>query len=77
MAVSRFKAKHGCYVFGKLRRTDFLPVDPRPSAEEVLERGDSSATSSEGESGVEFVGGFGEGWDSDDSETCMNLDDSG
>ena len=26
VGVSRFKSQAGCYLFGKLRRTDFLPV---------------------------------------------------
>ena len=26
VAVSRFKKRSGVYVYGKLRRTDFLPV---------------------------------------------------
>ena len=26
VGISRFRSRHGCYLYGKLRRTDFLPV---------------------------------------------------
>ena len=38
VAVSRFQSKGGVYIFGKLRRTDFLPVGPELESE-VLKRG--------------------------------------
>ena len=38
VGCSRFKSRAGCHLFGKLRRTDFLPVG-EPTADEVLERG--------------------------------------
>jgi hypothetical protein len=38
VAVSRFKTRAGVYLWGKLRRTDFLPVGPEKE-DEVLERG--------------------------------------
>lgn len=38
MAVSRFKSRAGCFLYGKTPRTDFLPVGD-PCKEEVLERG--------------------------------------
>ena len=38
VGVSRFRTKAGCHLFGKLRRTDFLPVgEPNPETE-VLQR---------------------------------------
>ena len=38
VAVSRFRAQAGCYLFGRLRMTDFLPVGEQQPAE-VCERG--------------------------------------
>ena len=44
VACSRFKSRAGCYVYGKLRRSDFLPVgDEKP--DEVLQRGYESVSS--------------------------------
>ena len=48
VAVSRFKSRAGVYLYGKLRRTDFLPVGEEKE-DEVLERGYSSANTSEDE----------------------------
>ena len=45
MAVSRFKSRDGCYLYGSMRRTDFLPVGDELE-EEVLERSIESASSS-------------------------------
>ena len=56
VAVSRFKQKARCYLYGKIRRTDFLPVNPREGAKEVCERGALSESSSEDESGIELAG---------------------
>ena len=38
VAGSRFKSKSGCYLYGKLRVSDFLPVG-EPRADEITERG--------------------------------------
>ena len=38
VGVSRFRTRLGCYLYGKLRRTDFLPVGEE-QADEVLQRG--------------------------------------
>ena len=46
VAVSRFVSRKGCYLYGKLRRTDFLPVGEEKE-DEVLERGWDSVTSSD------------------------------
>lgn len=46
VGVSRFKTRDGCHFFGRLRRTDFLPVGPELD-DEVLERGIASASSSD------------------------------
>ena len=50
VAVSRFMFRHTCFIFGKLRRTDFLPVGPELETE-VLERGYLSMDSDEEEHG--------------------------
>ena len=54
VAVSRFKTRAGVHVFGKLRRTDFLPVGDEKE-DEVLERGILSETSDEDEIGMEHI----------------------
>ena len=55
VAASRFKKRSGCYLYGKLRRTDFLPVGP-DLEEEVLERGYSSVSSGDSEgAGLEYA----------------------
>ena len=55
VAVSRFKSRVGCHVFGKLRRTDFLPVG-MPMDTEVLERGYESKSSGADEGrGLEYA----------------------
>jgi hypothetical protein len=48
VAVSRFKTRAGVYVFGRLRRTDFLPVGEERE-DEVLERGYNSLSSDDEE----------------------------
>ncbi len=56
VAVSRFKSRSGCHLYGKLRRTDFLPVGA-PREDEVLERGLLSASSEDDmESGLQYLG---------------------
>ena len=56
MAVSRFVSRKGCYLYGKLRRTDFLPVGEERE-DEVLERGwDSVTSSSDSEHGLQYIG---------------------
>ena len=55
VACSRFKSREGCYVFGKLRRSDFLPAGPE-QAGEILERGYDSVSSSDDEGkGLEYA----------------------
>ena len=46
VAVSRFESRAGCYLYGNMRRTDFLPVGDERE-EEVLERSIASASSSD------------------------------
>ena len=46
VGTSRFKSRTGCHVYGKLRRTDFLPVGGIED-DEVLDRGYESVSSDE------------------------------
>jgi len=55
VAVSRFKSREGCFLYGKLRQTDFLPVGEGIDSE-ILERGVLSETSDSDEAGIECVG---------------------
>ena len=48
VGVSRFKTRAGCFLYGKLRVTDFLPVGEAKD-DELLERGVQSETSDEDE----------------------------
>ena len=55
VAVSRFKTRDGCFLYGKLRQTDFLPVGEGIDSE-ILERGVLSETTDSDEEGMEFIG---------------------
>ena len=46
VGASRFRAREGCYLYGRIRRTDFLPVG-EPQEEEVTVRGMQSESSDE------------------------------
>ena len=54
MAVPRFRSRSGVYLYGRLRRTDFLPVGEE-SPGEVLERGYDSASTDEEDGGLEYA----------------------
>ena len=55
VGVSRFRSREGVYIFGKLRRTDFLPVGPELETE-VLQRGYDSVDSDDEEgAGLEYA----------------------
>ena len=55
VAVSRFKSRQGVYMFGKLRRSDFLPVGPEQE-HEITERGYYSLESDDDEGrGLEYA----------------------
>ena len=79
VACSRFKTRSGCHLYGKVRRTDFLPVGGGPE-QEVLERGYLSESSDDEDgSGMDQAlggcgGAFGE-CDSGDEHACaMDVD---
>ena len=74
VACSRFKTRAGCFLYGRLRVSDFLPVgglreDGKIRDEEVLERGYLSV-SSDGDDGEGIALAYGNplagGMDSDD-----------
>ena len=46
VGASRFRSREGCFLFGRIRRTDFLPVG-EPQEDEVIERGILSESSDE------------------------------
>ena len=53
VACSRFKSRHGVYLYGKLRRSDFLPVGPTKETDQI-ERGYESDSSD----GSNYSGGL-------------------
>ena len=55
VAVSRFKSREGCFLYGKLRQTDFLPVGEDLDSE-ILDRGVLSETTDTEDEGREYVG---------------------
>ena len=55
VGVSRFRSQAGCYLFGKLRRTDFLPVGPEKE-DEVTQRGLQSESTDSNDEGLEHYG---------------------
>ena len=71
---SRFKSSEGCFLYGKLRQTDFLPVGEGIESE-ILERGVFSETSDSDEEGIEFVGAGSDPYFSvDDIQVVHNPD---
>ena len=46
VGASRFRSREGCFLYGRIRRTDFLPVG-EPQEHEVTERGIESESSDE------------------------------
>ena len=55
VAVSRFKSREGCFLYGKLRQTYFLPVGEDLESE-ILDRGVLSETTATEDEGREYVG---------------------
>ena len=70
VACSRFKAREGCYLFGKLRRSDFLPAGAEKETEQ-LERGYESEDSG----GSDYSGGLEHAFRESDSDFLSGLDD--
>ena len=55
VGCSRFKSRQACYLYGKLRRSDFLPVGDQKEGE-VVERGYESLDSDDDEGlGLEYA----------------------
>ena len=55
VVASRFRTRGGCYLYGHLRRTDFLPVGGEGEAE-VLERGYESLSDDDDDGrGIEYA----------------------
>ena len=68
VACSRFKTRAGCYLYGKLRVSDFLPAG-EAKEDEVLERGCYSVSSDDSEGcGLEYA------FQPDDSEYIDSID---
>ena len=67
VAVSRFRTKAGCHLYGKMRRTDFLPVGDEASDEDI-ERTAVSQSESDSEDGS------GPMYDSDDDDDPFGID---
>ena len=70
VAVGRFKLRQGCFLYGRLRRTDFLPVGEE-QADEVFER-DVESQSTDSDCGVALEYCY-----SDESDEEAYLDDHG
>ena len=74
VAVSRFRSRAGCHVFGKLRRSDFLPVG-EPKEDEVLERGYESRDSDvDGGTGMEYMDMYASRWVQEDDTAVSDED---
>ena len=69
VACSRFKSQNGGYLYGKLRRSDFLPVGASKDSEQV-ERGYQSESSD----GSDYSGGLEHAHRESDSDYQLELD---
>ena len=75
VAVSRFRTRAGCHLYGKLRRSDFLPVGEDKESEQ-LDRGYYSLNSSDSEyDGAENYG-HGMYGENDSSSEEYNADEA-
>ena len=72
VAVSRFMYRKSCYLYGKLRRTDFLPVGP-DKEDEVFDRGVDSQDTDADEQG-DFDWGLRQVPDDALSDTVLEAD---
>ena len=74
VAVSRFKSKEGCFLYGTLRQTDFLPVGEGTESE-ITERGVLSESNDSDEEFIECVGAGSDPYFSvDDIKFALNPD---
>ena len=76
--LTKYRVPEGVYLYGKLRRTDFLPVG-EDKEEEVLERGwDSETSSDNSEHGIQYYGGLSgaaDGMNSEEDSDGMNSEE--
>jgi hypothetical protein len=68
VAISRFRTRAGCHLYGKLRQSDFLPVGIDRD-DEVWERGEDSMNSDSSEYERHHVGADPDEPNSSDSES--------
>ena len=74
VAVSRFKAREGCYLYGKVRQSDFLPVGDGTKSE-ITERGVLSESADSEEEFMETIGAGSDPYFSvDDIVAVLNPD---
>ena len=75
VAISRFRTRAGCHLYGKLRSSDFLPVGEEKD-DEHLERGYDSLNSSDSEyNGEHYYDQLRMGPDGSDSDSEYEGDD--
>ena len=74
VGASRFRSREGCYLYGRIRRTDFLPVG-KPQEDEITERGMESASTDEDDGPQAAVrnGLVGRMRGYDDDDDCVSL----
>jgi len=56
VACSRFKTRAGCFLYGKMRRSDFLPVGEEKETEQVSRGVESEDSGSDSEGGMSNTG---------------------
>ena len=72
VGCSRFKSRGGCYLYGKLRRSDFLSVGEEQE-DEVLERGYYSLSSDDEEGpGRKCIAG--QDWNAPEDDDACDVD---
>ena len=55
VAASRFKTRSGCYLYGKLRTSDFLPVGPDLASEHLESGYESESSGASDGAGLEYA----------------------
>ena len=77
VGVSRFESQAGVYHFGRIRRTDWLPVGGSGDPREQVHRGDDSQSSCSGSDGGSSEGAVGDGRGLDPAlEACRSFNDA-